>query len=251
MRVTVASLEARYDDVISTRLADPTTQSRCRAAVEAANSASSEVYDQVWRLAMVVADEQAGLRSFCDAMLSLGKLVCGVAQQRSGDVVSLYADAAAVHADFATSVQKAELGRLGATVCVSALKRTTRIIEKVALRPTQPGWAGEVCDVVRAMVIASSMEQVAQAVQAFTKLAVDGVIIICRVKDRFAAPTVGGWRDAMINFRMAADETQHVCEVQIAHSLMLMARTGLSGHQLYALTRNAIELLESGGYGCA
>ena len=46
----------------------------------------------------------------------------------------------------------------------------------------------------------------------------------------------------MINYRVKG--SAHVCEVQIAHSAMLVARTQLGGHGSYDCERNACELLE-------
>ena len=40
---------------------------------------------------------------------------------------------------------------------------------------------------------------------------------------------------------------RHVCEVQVAHEMMLTARKGLPGHEVYAVQRNAAEFIESCG----
>ena len=48
----------------------------------------------------------------------------------------------------------------------------------------------------------------------------------------------------MINFYVADDPRRHVCEVQVAHHSMLVARKGLPGHQVYDHVRNAIEINE-------
>ena len=37
----------------------------------------------------------------------------------------------------------------------------------------------------------------------------------------------------------------HVCELQVVHSFMLLARKDLPGHAIYGHCRNALELLES------
>lgn len=47
---------------------------------------------------------------------------------------------------------------------------------------------------------------------------------------------VPGWAEAV--------RSQHVCEVQVAHQTMLVARKGLPGHAIYGRVRNASELLE-------
>ena len=70
-----------------------------------------------------------------------------------------------------------------------------------------------------------------------------------RIKDRFTQPSGGGWRDLMVNLVVLGDEgaVRHVCEVQVAHEMMLTARKGLPGHEVYAVQRNAAEFIESCG----
>ena len=71
-------------------------------------------------------------------------------------------------------------------------------------------------------------------------------IKVVRFKDRIKHPS-GGWRDAMINFRVTkSDGTHHICEVQIVHQKMALCRRkdGLGGHDEYAQERNAREILE-------
>ena len=53
---------------------------------------------------------------------------------------------------------------------------------------------------------------------------------------------MAGWRDAMINYRIKG--TEHVCEVQITHTKMILQRKQMGGHGAYATGRNASELLE-------
>ena len=88
--------------------------------------------------------------------------------------------------------------------------------------------------------------QVAALVRVFHSLAAEGKIQVVRVKDRFReAPSAGGWRDVMINLVLCAEGVaKHVCEVQIAHAIMLNARKGLPGHIIYGRVRNASEILE-------
>ena len=58
----------------------------------------------------------------------------------------------------------------------------------------------------------------------------------------------GGWRDLMINLVIESGGAErHVCEVQVAHEMMLTARKGLPGHEVYAVQRNAAEFIESCG----
>ena len=49
----------------------------------------------------------------------------------------------------------------------------------------------------------------------------------------------------MLNVRLKDDaEYGHICEIQIVHRQMLVARQGLGGHAIYNCVRNASELLE-------
>ena len=120
------------------------------------------------------------------------------------------------------------------------LKKLGRIFEKIWLRPAgSRGRAERVCDVVRDMFVAPSMADVAAVVRA---LCASGDIVIVRVKDRFTTPSAGGWRDLMINYKLVGSE--HVCEVQICHASLLLARKGLPGHVVYGRVRNCNELKE-------
>ena len=100
------------------------------------------------------------------------------------------------------------------------------------------GGAVRICDVVRDMFQCASMTELAELLKL---VAASPNVEILRFKDRFREPS-GGWRDAMINYRVKG--SAHVCEVQIAHSAMLVARTQLGGHGSYDCERNARELLE-------
>ena len=50
----------------------------------------------------------------------------------------------------------------------------------------------------------------------------------------------------MLNFYMTADPHRHVCEIQIVHTRMLVARKGLPGHAIYGRSRNALEMWVGG-----
>ena len=48
----------------------------------------------------------------------------------------------------------------------------------------------------------------------------------------------------MVNFVVVGDELKHVCELQIVHEMMLTARKGLPGHEVYNKVRTAMEFVE-------
>ena len=50
--------------------------------------------------------------------------------------------------------------------------------------------------------------------------------------------------DVMVNLAIVGDDYEHVCEVQIVHSKMLVARSHLGGHEPYAKLRAATEMAE-------
>ena len=133
----------------------------------------------------------------------------------------------------------------------TGLKATKRIVEKAALRPGEGrGRTDRVCDVVRAMLVAKDMRTVGAIAEALRALQAEGLIEVRRIKDRFAQPSGGGWRDLMVNLVVLGDNggaARHVCEVQVAHEMMLTARKGLPGHEVYAVQRNATEFIESCG----
>ena len=135
---------------------------------------------------------------------------------------------------------RAELAVLGETdkhgKVQTGLKRTTRMVEKAQLQPGERrGKTDRVCDVVRAMLVAKDMATIAAIAHAFVQLSEAGVVKVVRIKDRFKTPSAGGWRDLMINFVVVSgvdegvDAIQHVCEVQVAHEMMLTARKELPG----------------------
>ena len=52
------------------------------------------------------------------------------------------------------------------------------------------------------------------------------------------------WMDLMVNVTLVDDANEHVCEIQIVHAKMLVARENLGGHGPYAQLRAATEILE-------
>lgn len=74
-------------------------------------------------------------------------------------------------------------------------------------------------------------------------------ITIVRHKDRFLHPTIGGWRDCILNFYFNDDPNRHVCELQLVLHCMCTATTAstIPGIQVYQQVRNAYELLECAG----
>ena len=105
------------------------------------------------------------------------------------------------------------------------LKKLSRIVEKVALRPQQDGCIASVCDCLRMMAPVRKMAHVALLLRAVCdtanvnsiakRLSVDHFELV-RAKERFfASPSAGGWRDLMLNFLIVVGDTRQVT----AHAL--------------------------------
>lgn len=105
------------------------------------------------------------------------------------------------------------------------------------------GAAATVLDVNRGMLVCEDAKAMRAALHAFTACASAGDFAVARVKDRHATPSPGGWRDALVNVVVG----DHVCEFQVVHQSMLVARVGLDGHGVYDRIRNCAELLEKLG----
>ena len=81
-------------------------------------------------------------------------------------------------------------------VC-DTLKKCTRIAEKALLRRGSKGSVAGVKDIVRAMATVHSMKDANKLIKSLMDMhkAEDLDLEIVRTKDRFAAPSGGGWRD--------------------------------------------------------
>ena len=131
----------------------------------------------------------------------------------------------------------------------SPLKNLFRAVEKTVMKHSQDptlGRADNVYDIVRCMIEYKTMEDMMAGVRALEECE---DVTVLRVKDRFSAPTPGGWMDVMISVEIKGDENKHVCEIQFVHQSLLAVRKGMGGHAEYAVYRSAAELLEVHGGG--
>ena len=149
------------------------------------------------------------------------------------------------------------------------LKGAWRAIEKMALRVESAGErcgalkdgpldAAPLCDVLRGSLKCKDFVVLLTAFELLENLDADfgdlsqarGLtqrIRLLRIKDRFSAPTSGGWADVLVNFVFEDDDTKHVVELQLQHESMLLVRKEGGGHQDYNEFRSAFELLEAVG----
>jgi len=189
--------------------------------------------------------EAAGLQELLAVLASerVQSLLSGRPLQRAAEPLALYADAAGVRSK-ATAFVLALSGKVSGVPAPkeeTPLKATMRVLEKALLRPDAPGNVDRICDVVRDMLTVDSCAKLAALVRAICD---SPDVVVVRIKDRFANPSGGGWRDVMVNYYLASDEAKHVCELQLVHASLLTARKGLPGHAIYNIVRNATEFLE-------
>ena len=215
----------------------------CDAVIEIGNEDFLPVYDAVWNL--IQKSEGAGILTYSSAYAELNGVIQGVPSQRTKEVTGLFNDAAAAKPRFDAFMRGMQAATAADMSLPETLKRLPRVIEKAQLRKGDVGNVDGVKDVVRVLLIAQSMKDVAKLVRAFRAAVSLGQICVVQTKDRYVQiPSLGGWRDCMINFYMCDDPARHICEVQIAHSIFLVARKGLPGHVIYSRVRNATEILE-------
>ena len=120
-------------------------------------------------------------------------------------------------------------------------KHLYRCMEKMCLKPgAERLTCTNVCDVVRCIIECDDCGLMAEVIQAL--LACPGVVVT-RVKDRANHVTSMHWMDVMVNLTLVGDASVHVCEVQIVHTKMLVARSTLGGHGPYGKLRAATEIL--------
>ena len=238
----------------------------CEATITAGNRDFEKVYRAVW--AVLQSGEEHLLprcKKAVDALRERIKKPNDKPEQRkeAKEPVTLLADAAhtkpvfevvAEHLATLGSGTRLEMQRVGDKDKhgheTSGLKKLQRVVEKALLKPAGDATVGEtdsVLDVVRAMIVVKDLGVVAAIVDGLKTLSDAELVDVLRLKNRFESPSAGGWRDLMINLVIVGDERRHVCEIQIVHEMMLTARKGLPGHAIYAIVRNANELVDSCG----
>ena len=124
----------------------------------------------------------------------------------------------------------------------SAPKHLYRCMEKMCFKTGGRRYQAEgICDIVRCIIEVPTCRLMTEALEAL--LAWPAVRVV-RVKDRVNHVTSSNWMDIMVNLVLVGDASVHVCEVQIVHDKMMLARSGLGGHGPYAKMRAASEILE-------
>jgi len=239
-----------YAAAIAERVAQPDCISSCQEALIAGDGKFEKVYDVVWGYIEASEDARA-LPGAADELRAAAAAPAGAKPtQHVADLYELYRAAAKAQPAFraACGALQARLDAAGVRARVerAPLKNCGRIIEKMAFAgdaARRAGAAATILDVNRAMLVCEDARAMRAALHAFTACASAGDFAVARVKDRHATPSPGGWRDALVNVVVG----DHVCEFQVVHQSMLVARVGLDGHGVYDRIRNCAELLEKLG----
>jgi hypothetical protein len=181
-------------------------------------------------------------------------------KQQSGDLCTLYKQAREVLPAFQKQISAfvAQFNALpyltatrfngsqraaGPTVKLhtSPLKHLYRCMEKMCLKGgAQRYTCFNICDINRCIMECDGCEAMAAVLQA---LLANRATRVIRVKDRANHLTTMNWMDVMVNLVLVADGHVHVCEIQIVHTKMMLARKGLGGHKPYAQARAASEIV--------
>lgn len=120
-------------------------------------------------------------------------------------------------------------------------KAPYRIIEKSLTKGPKSEHdldCSKVLDVFGCIIVCADYVSMAAVVGTFAAKHTSGELQLTRVKDRWTTPSSGGWRDLMLNLVVNGI----VFEVQIVHSRMLNARTGMDVHEAYRDFRSFTEI---------
>jgi hypothetical protein len=211
----------------------------CKHAYGACNEivASEAGYTDFLQSARVAAEKHAGVAGGA-------RRTC---KQRTGNLCTLYPQAREVLPAFnermdAIVTQLNGVFPGAVTLQTSPTKHLYRCMEKMCLKGgAQRYKCFNICDIVRCIIVCENCEQMSAVLRA---VLVCRDIRVIRVKDRSNQLTSMNWMDIMINIVLVADKHVHVCEIQVVHAKMMLARKGLGGHGPYAQARAATEIIE-------
>ena len=244
-RAELLELQGRYDAVALRAMrelrAEDVAVPRTRVAETEAGFA--KVYGSIHTL--IQTEEAQGFKAVSERLASLP---AGSVRNAVTDVAELVEAAeraqpevSALAQTIAAAVDAQEL-QVEPVKTSGKRKQLGRILEKLNNSARDRQDASRVYDCARAMIACSNMAAIDACLAAM--VGTPGVCVD-RVKDRFTTPSSGGWADAMVNFHFTDGAAAgHVCEVQLVHTKLLLARAGLGGHDAYGAFRATLELLE-------
>lgn len=190
--------------------------------IENSEKKALEDYKEVVKGAQLVIDKSRGKRN-----------------QLVHDPVKLLKQALATKAKYAKTIKDViQLMKEDGVIFDEDIKFSAAPVDKSMLKAKIPGHAERTCDLVRGMAICKDMSVIHKFVNYLTKAhtgfttksgaVIKPMIERVRLKDRFNKPSDSGWRDFMDNFICLAapgqTDYQHICELQIVHHLMIVAR---------------------------
>jgi hypothetical protein len=166
-------------------------------------------------------------------------------KQQTGDLCTLYAQAREVLPAFKGHMNAfvAQFNGSQPTVKLhtSPLKHLYRCMEKMCLKGGGQRYkCFNICDIDRCIIECDDCGTMAAVLRALLANKSKRVI---RVKDRASHLTSMNWMDVMVNIVLVSDQHVHVCEIQVVHAKMFLARKGLGGHGPYGQVRAASEIL--------
>jgi hypothetical protein len=253
--INVLALTAAIRTVVLHQVPDSESLVRHANIVNVATHLFSAVYGEVLEKAKAV--DPVGLKELVTVCAMIGAVAktdeCK--QSETENMLALYKGAIQTkNGHFDAFLSRMSSKQEGCREEVpGTLKRMYRVLEKGVQRKennTNGKFALDIsfaCDLVRGMLVCRSFKVVAAILEALLALHKSGKIVIVNLKNRFDVPSPGGWADAMVNFYFVSDDLRHICEIQVVHEDLLLARrslSGLGGHKIYNKCRNATEVLE-------
>ena len=101
-----------------------------------------------------------------------------------------------------------------------------------------------ICDVVGCLVVCNDIRSMREVVERF-KAQAEPDMMVCEVKSRWADSSEGGWRDLICIAPIGPGRI--VCEIQMVHAKLQVARKQLDTHKAYAKYRRYFEMLNFAG----
>ncbi|MGF1495064.1 MAG: hypothetical protein ACFBSC_21990 [Microcoleaceae cyanobacterium] len=151
----------------------------------------------------------------------------GERQQNSQDLDQLYKDAAVADVELQqVATELADMTNGKVILPPGGLKGRERAEEKINLE--YDGDASRITDLARLSLEYISLEELYQALEA-----VPEKVTIVHFKDRFIKPTVGNYRDILLNVKLS---NGHVAEMQLTLDEINKARFG-EGYKIYQEVR--------------
>jgi len=126
----------------------------------------------------------------------------------------------------ARAERKQEAGRVEPNI--APIKCMLRALEKVVLRPG----SGTPWDLNRAQFICEKCAEIVTVLEIMREQHVNGAIQLVQVNDRFREPA-SGWADVSLYFYFPGISSL-ICEVQVVHQKMYVAREELGAHDQYS-----------------